>query len=600
MHVIFISHPQYLIGILEVLFSIIMIFNSFNTSVNHWVKAIVIILVICSLLMCLFSALVRFAIQKNVNYGSFKINYDVIKEQQDEFEANIKCKAGCMVTSTRKVRDNIQYFYGLLAIVFIFYNWLGIGDLFVNGLGCIIAIFLCICEIFLNLFAISPFLFFLLFLSSTVIVNLVGIKNSILDWSFLTLIFITMIGTNFFDKLLVKETLSKEITEISLILRKISYYIGVIFLYIGIVLSNRILESTFYYIYVTSKADPIIHFWQQFILKSIIFLLLFAIYLGTEKKIIYLIFRFYYRDHRLKSNDSLVKVFLDKDKKWKVRGILKKPKKLKRISINTYQGKKENVFYVDMNSEIPEKIKGLGENDGKHILGVIDSWTQFWLFVIILIVSSIYFIDRSVRVDNGTYKIVGTSEKTDSSDTIEISGDTIIYNGKAETIDTRKQSFSMGKIKKKKGYRITIELYKNREKVHYTKVSSSGIPYELKYVYSGHSKESGSDKLIFSRGSSTLFFNKNENKITNKTKGMSVPYVVVAIDKMDRDAQKAFKEHKSEYKGVYFTFKIKEYKKATSTFYIADLTDEGETIQIQELKSSSKKGKQYNFNGNAR
>ena len=53
-----------------------------------------------------------------------------------------------------------------------------------------------------------------------------------------------------------------------------------------------------------------------------------------------------------------------------------------------------------------------------------------------------------MTVSNGIYSICRNSDNIDNSDTIEISDDTINYNGKEEAFDTRIQSFSMGEIKK--------------------------------------------------------------------------------------------------------------------------------------------------------
>lgn len=472
MHVIFISYPQYLLGIMEVLFSIKMISNIFNISDILSGKAIVIIPVTCSLLMCLFSAIVRFVIQKKVNYGSFKINYDAIKEQLDDTEGNIKGKLGVVLTFTRKLRDKIQYIYFILAALFIICDGAEIGNSSVNILGSIFAIFLGVCEISLNSYVFSPFLFFLLFLMFIGIVNSFGNENTVLNWSFLLFIFGTIIGSNFFESSLVKGRFSKKITERSLILRKISFYIGLIYLYISIVLSNSILNSTIYYIKVTSVTDPMIFVFKVLALKCIIFVFVFFIYLGTEKKIMYLIFRFYYRENRLKNSEYLVKVTLDSEGKWKVNRKSRRYKdlnNLKRIGINTYQGKEKNEFYVEKNSEIPEKIEGVNENNGKNILGVVNVWTISWLLVMIPISIIFCYLDSSVKVDNGIYTTVEKSDNTDSSDIIEISDDTIIYNGKAETFDTRKQSFSMGKIEKNNGNNITIKFYKNGKEVQYKK-----------------------------------------------------------------------------------------------------------------------------------
>ena len=467
-------------------------------------------------------------------------------------------------------------------------------------MGFFSSLFLCICEALICSTALSPFLFILLVLGFSTIVVSIGSESPILNWTFLLLFFGTTIGSNFFDKSLVKGRFSKKITDENLILRKISYYIGLIFLYLGVFLSESILKST-YYVHFIGENSSGISFFQNLVVKCSIFYLLFTVYLGTEKKIMYLIFRFYYRDEKLKINDSLVRVFLDKKKKWRVRRILKKPKKLESIAINTYKGKNKNVFYVDKNSEIPEKIKGLREAEGKRILGLVPLGTKVWLLLTIAILPVIYSLDKGVKVNNGIYHIYSNSDNIDNSDTIEISDDTIIYKGKAETFDTRKQSFSMGKIKKNDSNNITIKFYENGEDVNYTKLNSSGIPYILKEKYSGYSKEPGSDKSIFSSGSSTLIFNINENKIINKTKGDHKSFVVIPKDSLDGKAKDEFNKLSSKYKGYYFIFKLNtKYNKNSSNIYVAILSDGGKEIKINELDSSAKDDNYvYSFTGKA-
>lgn len=307
----------------------------------------------------------------------------------------------------------------------------------------------------------------------------------ILNWSFLLVILVTIIGENLFEERLVNGLISKKISVENLMLRKISNNIWAVFLYFGIVLSENIVNSTYFYIFFTSQAHPIIAYLQIFVAKSLIFLLVFVVYLGTEKKIIYLIFRFYYRDKELKINDSLVRVFLDKNKKWRVRRILRKPKKLKSIAINTYKGKNNNVFYVEDNSEIPKKIDGLNKNEGKSILGKINPWTIGWFIIMIAIMPINNFIDYGLKIDDGIYKIEEKSDKAEFPNEIEVLGDTIVYNGKVESFDTRTQSFEHGTIsireikkediedkKVKKEDIIYIELTKNvgnKERVVYKK-----------------------------------------------------------------------------------------------------------------------------------
>lgn len=412
------------------------------------------------LVVGLIVAFFKFISQKDFNYGS-------IKEQLNDTEG----KGITLKTSTKLYRQFHWYFLVLSIFLFIC-KVFSIGDTFINDLGSVIGLIIFVFELFINYLAFSPYLFFLMMVVIPVIVNSIGSDKTILNWSFLLFIFVTIIGENFFEEELVKGRFSKKISVKNLIFRKISINIWVVFLYFGIVLSEKIVNSTYYYIYLISKADPIIAYLRNFVTKSFIFLLVFAVYLGTEKKIMYLIFRFYYRDKTLKNSEYLVKVTLDSEGKWKVNRKSRRYKdlnNLKRIGINTYQGKEKNEFYVEKNSEIPEKIEGVNENNGKNILGVVNVWTISWLLVMIPISIIFCYLDSSVKVDNGIYTTVEKSDNTDSSDIIEISDDTIIYNGKAETFDTRKQSFSMGKIEKNNGNNITIKFYKNGKEVQYKK-----------------------------------------------------------------------------------------------------------------------------------
>ena len=67
-----------------------------------------------------------------------------------------------------------------------------------------------------------------------------------------------------------------------------------------------------------------------------------------------------------------------------------------------------------------------------------------------------YCLDRQVRVDDGIYKIVEKSDKTDNvGEIIKVSGDAIVYKGKVEALDKRTQSFEHG----------TISIRKNEENI---------------------------------------------------------------------------------------------------------------------------------------
>ena len=398
-------------------------------------------------------------------------------------------------------------------------------------------------------------IFLLLVIVFWIIISLSGINKAMINWTFLVLLFGTSIGPNFFDNNLVKNRFLDEIKDENLILRKISFHIGLVFLYIGIYIPEKVIDSTFYS-YLTGEPDILIKYSIDLFVKSIATLSVFATYWGAQNKIIYWIFSFYYRDKELKRRSKLAKIVLEEGI-WKVeeKNIKLDITNLKRISIDTYQTKEDNndtkcivaqksetsentaednrdtkcvvtqesetsentaednrdtkcvvaqksetsentaednrdtncvvaqksetsentagnnrvTYYVAQESEIPDKIEGKSESEGYPLLGVIDTVTMCFAILTIITLPAISILDSIVKVDNGIYSIDNTSDKTDISDTVEISGDTIIYNGKAETFDTRKQSFSMGKIEKNNGNNITIKFYKNGKEVQYKK-----------------------------------------------------------------------------------------------------------------------------------
>ncbi|WP_455465179.1 hypothetical protein [Streptococcus salivarius] len=585
----FIAYPQYSLFGIEVIFFIVLIWYSIKLALPTFN--------LCFLIVGLIVAIIKFNCQRGINYGG-------ISEQLNDTEG----RGEELKNSIPKILKKYHYYFSFLAIILICNNILSIGDALINDLGIIFALILFVSELFLNIFAFSPYLFILFIFGLPTVVNSIGKESAFLNWTFLTFVLATFIGSNFFDKSLFENRVSKEtmekLTNGNLILRKISYFIGVIFLFIGILSSEFVLNSTSYYLFVHSIKSTIgSSSYMSFIVKGITFFLVFLIYLGTEKKIVYVIFRFYYRDMELEFPSKLVEVYMDK-KIWRIgeKNILPfHLKNLKRISLDTYQIEKDkNRYYVNQKSEIPNKIKGSYKNDGRHILGVVDFWTWFSILIMIAILLFIFLQDKKVSVENGIYYNYGKSDNTDISDAIEISDDTIIYKGKAETFDTRKQSFSMGEIKKNDSDSITVKFYKNGEEASYTKLNTSGIPYELKEKYSGYFNEPGWDKSIFSSGSSTLIFNKNENKIT-KIESQTKSFVVIPEDKLDGKAKDFFKKHKREYKSNYFIFTLNtKYDKNSSNIYVAILSDGGKEIKINRLDSSTKDDNYFDhFTGKA-
>ena len=399
---------------------------------------------------------------------------------------------------TSKVVVGIFFFILTLVLNAMFIY--SIDNKFINELLLLSTLVLSIFHLMIYRYKASPFIFFPLVLLFSIIVYCIGIDKSFINWTLLLLLFGTTIGGNFFDKSLVKGRFAKDIEDENLILRKISFYIGLVFLYIGVYIADKVINSTLYYIIITNEELFKYKLMIDIIVKCCIFGIVFANYWGTQNKILYWIFSFCYRDKNKELNvrSNLAKVVLDKEI-WKVeKDIQQDITDLKRISIDTYQIKedksdtdcvdqksetaekikedKRHIYYVDQESEIPEKIEGLPKKAGYSILGVIDCFTGIVVTITICILLVFYISDFLVKVDNGIYSIYSNPDRVDSSDIIEISDDTIIYNGKAETFDTRKQSFPMGKIKKN-GSDITIKFYISGKEVKYKKIKND-IPDE--------------------------------------------------------------------------------------------------------------------------
>lgn len=358
---------------------------------------------------------------------------------------------------TKAVLLKIIYPRTLISCFFILlllscYSITNIRDNNIKLIGGIAWFLILILELFVIYIARTPFLLFILICLYISVVTNIGIDKAILNWAFLGLIFVTTIGSNFFDKSLVEGKFQNKIKDKNLILRKISFYIGIVFLYISIVLSEVIRNSTYYYVYITSQNNQFINFLLDLIVKSSSMYLLLNLYLTSKEKISYLIFCFYYRNKGFKYPDYLFEVSLDNEETWTLGEQAIEHQELsglERISINTYQKKGEkNIFYVDSTSEIPEIIDGLEKKIGESILGVVNKWTiiiELLLIFAVFPLSSI--VDQEVvRVNDGIYKIVGESDKAKTPNEIEVLGDAIVYNGKVEAYDKRTQSFEHGTI----------------------------------------------------------------------------------------------------------------------------------------------------------
>jgi hypothetical protein len=462
----FIAYPQYLLFVIEFLFCYGIISVSFSM-MDQEIWTVWNVLRIIFTYLCLILAFHKIQVQKEVNYSGFFKAPEEIKKQKLNY---IEGGARFLSNPFRWFEENFQYYFIFLVVFFIICSLFESGHPHINGYGILFGLFLVFCEIVINVFAKSPFLFILMTMGITTIINSVGKESSLFDWTFLTLIFATTIGANFFDKFLVKNRFSKEITEENLIIRKTLYYIGVIFLYLWMLLTEFVLTSTSYTITV-SEEDSVMKFLLRCLIKVWFGLVLLYIYKGTRVKLLYLIFKYYFRDKKSKNRGFLVPVSLEKGK-WVVgkKDILcLNLNDLERISINTYRSKEDkNKYFVEKTSEIHKGFESLDIGRGQNSLGVVNNFTKLYIVLVLLVLLGFYSRDCMLKIDDGIYKIEGRSDKAEVSNEIEVLGDAVVYNGKVEAFDRRTQSFEHGTISIRKIEKEEIEkkdiIYKKEKK----------------------------------------------------------------------------------------------------------------------------------------
>lgn len=459
----FIAYPQYLLFVIELLFCYEIISVSFSM-MNQEIWTVWNVLRIIFTYLCLILILYKIQVQKEVNYRGFFMAPEEIKKQKLNYTEE---RERFLTNPFRWFEENFHFYFIFLVTFFIICSLFESGHPHINGYGILFGLFLAYCELVINVFAKSPVLFILMTMGITTIINSVGKEGSLFDWTFLTLIFATTIGANFYDKFLVKNRFSKEITEENLIIRKTLYYIGIIFLYLWMLLTEFVLTSTYYTIEFSGEdflVSSSVKIWSA--------LLILYIYKGTRVKLLYLIFKFFFRDKKSKNREFLVPISLEKGK-WVVgkKDILSRNlNDLERISINTYRSKEDKKkYFVEKTSEIHKRIEYLNRRRGENSLGLVNCFTIFCIALVLGILLFIYYKDHELKIDDGMYKIVSKSGEAEVPNEIEVSGDAIVYKDKVEVkeqdkveaYDKRTQSFEHGTILLRKIDKYSIELTKN-------------------------------------------------------------------------------------------------------------------------------------------
>ena len=236
-------------------------------------------------------------------------------------------------------------------------------------------------------------------------------------------------------------------------------------------LTEFVLTTTYYTITV-SEEDSVMKFLLRCLIKVWFALVLLYIYKGTRVKLLYLIFKYYFRDKKSKNREFLVPISLEKGK-WVVgkKDILfMNLSELERISINTYRSKEDkNEYFVEKTSEIHKGFESLNIEKGKNSLGVVSFITKVYIGLVLIVLLGFYFRDCMLKIDDGIYKIEERSDKAEVSNEIEVLGDAIVYNGKVEAFDRRTQSFEHGTISIRKIEKKDIENKKAKKDIIYKK-----------------------------------------------------------------------------------------------------------------------------------
>ena len=283
-------YPQYLLFVIETLFCFAIIWYSvYEKSLE--IVSIWNVLRIIFILVCFFLALYKIWIHKDVNYSGNFMDPEEIKKQKLNYTEE---RERFLSNPFRWFEENFQYYFIFLVIFFIICSLIEPGHPHINGYGIIGGIIFSICEILLNVFCINPFISIFSVLGLSVVLTLIGNESSILNWAFLGLVLITTIGGNFFDKTLIEERFTEEIKDVDIIFRKITLYISIVFLYVGIYISGYIITSPSYFVLVESKFTSEFAFLNfltskvlEIITKALIFLLVWVTYSRTKNIILF-------------------------------------------------------------------------------------------------------------------------------------------------------------------------------------------------------------------------------------------------------------------------------------------------------------------------
>lgn len=131
------------------------------------------------------------------------------------------------------------------------------------------------------------------------------------------------------------------------------------------------------------------------------------------------------------------------------------------------------------------------------------------------------------------------------------------------------------------------------------------IKTELKDSYTGYSKVSGYDGLMFVKGGDELTFDKKENSITNSN-GEKIYFSVISEDDIPPATKGVITKLESQLKGTdNFTIITSNKKNPTMKDseggYQIALSDSGKTIRIIELyQDYASDGSYYDFSGKAK
>lgn len=388
------------------------------------------------------------------------LDYDFIRKKDYELFQESTSKI------LKRITIVIIVSFFIISLIYFLLQEYGKISIIIQILLCLISLL----EFIISAYKISPFFFYLLLSIPLVLASNIGIQNGIITWSLLSFILIS-VGSNFFDVRLMKRYLKIEIEDDSLIEKKINYLIGILFLFLGLLISEQIYKISIYRIFVVNHF-AVYWLWNSLIKIFIIFNLS-VIWQHSRRRFTYLVLSFIGRKEIKKIDGRYRLVEINKEKwlsssnsfliesckddvmisdiphihyKYKVLN-----SDVKRLVTDVIEVR-GNIF-VRENSYLIYKIGSQTRDFGYSLLGkplrALRDLFVFFLFLFV-VVTALLFSTTDPSVDGPYVRVVLDSKNQspylDWNDIITVEDEKIYINGRLISLDSQKLSFESDNI----------------------------------------------------------------------------------------------------------------------------------------------------------